>query len=106
MHRLRSARCSGALEPIVDGLAQARARDRHDRDGRGACGIEGPQVREKIGGGFDEIPALREVQRHDGSIGAFDLDRAEGEKRFPGLHTMRIETQPSARSRQPSSRPQ
>ena len=52
----------GAAEPVVDRFAEPVMRDRHDRDGLRAGGIERAQMREQIGGRFDQIAARREVQ--------------------------------------------
>ena len=42
-------------QPVVDGLAKALVRDRHDGDGVGTRGIERAQRGEQVGGGLDEI---------------------------------------------------
>src|SRR5215831_15943712 len=53
------ARRRGPLEAVVDRLAQAGARHRHHRDGRGARRIERAQVRKEISRGLEEIAAPR-----------------------------------------------
>src|SRR5215831_17944750 len=53
------ARRRGALEAVIDGLAQARAWYRHHRDSRGTRRIEHSQVGKQIGRGLDEIAAPR-----------------------------------------------
>ena len=53
------ARGGRPCETVIDRFAQARVRDRHHRDGGGACGIERAQVGEQVGGGFDQIAARR-----------------------------------------------
>src|SRR5262245_6540415 len=58
---LRSWR-RGALEAIVDRLAQAVMRHLHDRDALGAGSVERAQMREKIGSSLDEVPARRQVE--------------------------------------------
>ncbi len=64
-----------ALQPVVDGLAQARVRDRGYFDQRGVGPIGGAQEGEQIGGGLGQVSGRAEVQVR----GAARWLRAEGE---------------------------
>ena len=51
----------GAAQPVVDGLAEAVMRHRHDGDGARASGVERAKIAEKIGGGLGEIAARGQI---------------------------------------------
>ena len=92
------ARRGRACEPVVDRFAEARVRDRHHRDGGGACGIERAQVGEQIGGGFDQIAARREVEHQQRR--ARHPRAATGPKASsasPASYILRMEPQPRPR---------
>src|SRR5262249_26822298 len=50
-----------AFEPVVDRLAKARGRNRHNGDGGGAYAIERTQVNNQVCCGFDQVPGQRQV---------------------------------------------
>ena len=67
------------LQAVVDGLAQAIRRDRHDGNGGGACGVQRAQGGEQVGGGFGEIAGWAEVDasgRHARGTSAPNASRA------------------------------
>src|SRR5258707_8913285 len=51
----------GAAQPVVDGLAEPVMRHRHHGDGAKPSRVEGAKITEKIGRGFIEIAARRQV---------------------------------------------
>ncbi len=92
-----SPRCRGAREPVVDGLAQAVLRHRHDGDRHGAHGVERAQMGKEIGRGLHQVAVLREVAHGGGLRRACDQGLAEGEQRLARRNAARGEPQARAR---------
>src|SRR5262245_42293216 len=59
-----SPRRRRASEAVVDRLAQALVRNGHDGDAVCVRGIERPQMREQVCGGFDQVAPRGEIEHY------------------------------------------
>src|SRR3954453_9639279 len=80
-----------AAQPVVDGFAQSLVRDRNPCDRARILGVERAKIAEKIGGGFVEIAARREVHHRGRRLDARQGARPERQQSFAGRGPFDVE---------------
>jgi hypothetical protein len=81
----------------VDGFTQSFVRDRHDRDGAHALGIERAKKTEQIGGGLGEVAACRQIHHCGSGVNSRNCSEAEREQCLAGLDPISMKPDACAR---------